>query len=219
MFAAMDPSGAAALICARALDSSLPRPSVAAPVHGGFFHSQSSKSSIHISTSAARVKQRTSSACTAEAAHSSCSFAFPMQKILGDRLRVRARVQPLNFSIGDSMQYQLPLMCVLNAPKRVPDETVKTWESMHDAITWAFDQRDNKTVKTKKWFAEHMGMRVQHVTRMLDRRDLKLDSVQAHVCDCLTGWTACDQYRLLEIERIAQRAAAQLVTAMQMRAA
>lgn len=117
------------------------------------------------------------------------------------------------------MQYQLPLICVLNAPKRVPAETVQSWQSMHDAITWSFENRDNKPVKTKKWLAENLGMRVQHVTRMLDRRDLKLDSVQAHVCDCLTGWTACDQYRLLEIERIAQRAAAQLVTAMQMRAA
>lgn len=147
MFAAMDPSSPVAQRTRSGF--SLPFLSVAGLVHGGLSHSHESKSSIHISTSAARVKQRTSSACTAEAAHSSCSFALSMEKILDARLRVRARVQPLNFSIGESMQYQLPLMCVLNAPKRVPDETVKTWESMHDAITWAFEQRDNKTVDRK----------------------------------------------------------------------
>jgi len=117
------------------------------------------------------------------------------------------------------MQYQLPLMCLLNAPKRVPDEIVNSWTSMHDAITWAFEERDNKAVKTKKWFAEHMCMRAQHVTRMLDRRDLKLDPVQAHMCDCLTGWSACDQFKQAEVKRIAERAAADLVTYMQVRAA
>lgn len=101
MFAAMHPSGAAALFCAHALDSSLPRPSVAAPVHGGSFfadvaqlveqrfhtprvagsipaistsHSHSPKSSSHASTSAARVKQRTKSAWTAASAHSLSSI-------------------------------------------------------------------------------------------------------------------------------------------------
>ena len=117
------------------------------------------------------------------------------------------------------MQYQLPLICVLNAPKRVPQETVNQWQTPHDAITWAYDNRDNKTVKTKKWIAENLGMRVQHVTRMLDRRDLKLDMVQAHVLDCLCGWTACDQFKELEVKRIAERAAADLVTAMQKRVA
>lgn len=120
------------------------------------------------------------------------------------------------FRAADEM---LAIRCLAETPRTVPPDVVSGWASMHDAITWAFENRDNKPVKTKKWLAENLGMRVQHVTRMLDRRDLKLDPIQAHVCDCLTGWTACDQYRLLEIERIAQRAAAQLVTAMQMRAA
>lgn len=88
MFAAMNPSGVAAPHSAHGQPSQLPKV-VAIPVHGGNFvstgadpqfvavegalcsgvgHSHSSKSLIHASTSAARVKQRTSSACTAEAA-------------------------------------------------------------------------------------------------------------------------------------------------------
>lgn len=117
------------------------------------------------------------------------------------------------------MQYQLPLMCVLNAPRRVADEVVSQWMTPHDAIVWAFQNRDSKGVKTKVWMAQNLGMRTQHITRLLDRRDLKLDGVQGHVWDCLTGWTACEQFRQAEVKRIAERAAAQLVTAMQMRAA
>ena len=74
MFAAMHPSGPAAQSRRTRSGSSLPQLSVVGPVHGGFFHSHDSKSSSHASTSAARVKQRTSSACTAEAAHSSSSI-------------------------------------------------------------------------------------------------------------------------------------------------
>ena len=117
------------------------------------------------------------------------------------------------------MQYQLPLMCVLNAPKRVPDEVVTKWESMHDAIAWAFESRDSRAVKTKVWFAQHVQMRTQHVTRLLANRDLKLDPIQAHMWDCLTGWTACDQFRQAEVKRIAERASADLVTFMQVRTA
>ena len=117
------------------------------------------------------------------------------------------------------MQHQLPLMCVLNAPKRVPDAVVNEWQTPHDAIVWAFENRDSKSVKTKVWMAQNMGMRTQHVTRLLKLRDLKLDPVQSHVWDCLCGYTACDQFRQVQIKRIAEQAAADLVAAMQMRAA
>ena len=117
------------------------------------------------------------------------------------------------------MQYQLPLMCVLNAPRRVADEVVNQWMTPHDAIVWAFENRDSKGVKTKVWMAQNLGMRTQHVTRLLKIRDLKLDPIQAHVWDCLTGWTACEQFKQAEVKRIAERAAADLVTYMQVRAA
>lgn len=68
------------------------------------------------------------------------------------------------------MQYQLPLMCVLNGPQAVPAQVVNEWKSVHDAAVWAFENRDNKTAKTKVWIAQHMQMRTQHITRMLDRR-------------------------------------------------
>lgn len=117
------------------------------------------------------------------------------------------------------MQYELPLICVLNGPKRVPDDVVNAWTCPHDAITWAFEHRTNASVKTKVWFAQHIQIRTQHITRILKNRDLKLDNVQAHMWDCLTGWTACDQFKEAEAKRIAQRAAAQLADAIQMRAA
>jgi len=70
MFAAMHPSGVAAPHSAHGQPSQRPKV-VAASLHGGFFHSQPSSSLIHTSTSAARVMQRKSSACTALSAHSS----------------------------------------------------------------------------------------------------------------------------------------------------
>ena len=117
------------------------------------------------------------------------------------------------------MQYQLPLMCVLNGPNPVPAEVVNEWKTTHDAALWAFENRDSKTAKTKKWVAEHMQMRVQHVTRLLDKRDLKLDPVQAHMWDYLCGWTAIDQFRKAEIERINQNAAEQINAALKARLA
>ena len=93
MFAAMNPSGPAAQSLRTRSGFSLPFLSVVGPVHGRLFHSHDSKSSSHASTSAARVKQRTSSAWTAEAAHSLCSFALSMEKIFRRVLRVRARVR------------------------------------------------------------------------------------------------------------------------------
>lgn len=96
MFAAMNPSGPAACI-AHGQPSQLPNV-VAVPVHGRHFHSQLSRSWSHASTSAARVKQRTSSACTAASAHSSSSIdlsslRLSMEKIFRRVLRVRARVR------------------------------------------------------------------------------------------------------------------------------
>ena len=96
MFAAMNPSGPAACI-AHGQPSQLPNV-VAVPFHGGFFHSQLSRSWSHASTSAARVKQRTKSAWTAASAHSSSSIessliGFSMEKIFRRVLRVRARVR------------------------------------------------------------------------------------------------------------------------------
>jgi len=69
MFAAMNPSGSAACI-AHGQPSQLPNV-VAVPVHGGFFHSHSSKYVNQSSTCCALVMQRKSSACTALSAHSS----------------------------------------------------------------------------------------------------------------------------------------------------
>ena len=64
----------------------------------GVGHSHSARSSSHASTSAARVKQRTKSACSAWSAHSSSSIessliGFSMEKIFRRVLRVRARVR------------------------------------------------------------------------------------------------------------------------------
>ena len=74
MFAAMNPSGPAAQSLRTRSGFSLPFLSVAGSVHGRHFHSHDSKSSSHASTSAARVKQRTKSACSAWSAHSSSSI-------------------------------------------------------------------------------------------------------------------------------------------------
>lgn len=115
------------------------------------------------------------------------------------------------------MQYQLPLMCVLNGPKAVPAQVVSDWKSVHDAAVWAFENRDNKTVKTKAWMSQHLQMRTQHVTRLLKLRDLKLDPVQGHMWDCLTGWTAIEQYKAAEVERINRNAAEQINNALKAR--
>ena len=115
------------------------------------------------------------------------------------------------------MQYQLPLMCVLDGPKRVDASIVEGWKSVHDALIWAFENRSNKTVKTKVWMAQNMKMRTQHVTRLLSLRDLKVDPIQGHVWDCLTGWTAIDQYVALEKQRIAQDASEQITNALKTR--
>lgn len=92
MFAAMHPSGPAAQSLRTRSGFSLPHLSVVGPVHGGSLfvtgahlqlvavegancpgvgHSHSSKSLSHASTSAARLKHRTKSACSAWSAHSS----------------------------------------------------------------------------------------------------------------------------------------------------
>lgn len=84
MFAAMNPSGPAACI-AHGQPSQLPNV-VAVPVHGRHFYSHDSKSSIHISTSAARVKQRTKSACSAWSAHSSSSIESSLRFVRDDSI-------------------------------------------------------------------------------------------------------------------------------------
>lgn len=84
MFAAMHPSGAAALI-AHGQPSQLPKV-VAVPSHGGFFHSQSSKYESQSSTCDARVKQRTSSACKAASAHSSSSIESSLRFVRDDSI-------------------------------------------------------------------------------------------------------------------------------------
>lgn len=89
MFAAMNPSGPAACI-AHGQPSQLPNV-VAVPVHGRLFHSQLSRSWSHASTSAARVKQRTSSAWTAAFAHSSSSIKSSLAS-----LSMRSLSQPAN---------------------------------------------------------------------------------------------------------------------------
>lgn len=113
-----------------------------------------------------------------------------------------------------AMQYQLPLMCVLDGrPQRVDDTIVSTWQSAHDAACWSFDKRTRPTAKSKRWMAEHLQMRVQHVTRLLAVRDIKLDEVQAHMWDWLTGWSALAQWAEREKQLIAERASEQLTQA------
>lgn len=91
MFAAMHPSGVAAPHSAHGQPSQLPKV-VAAPSHGGFFHSQLSRSSNHDSTSAARVKQRTSSAWTAASAHSSSSIESSLASLSMDSFGSRVNL-------------------------------------------------------------------------------------------------------------------------------
>lgn len=118
------------------------------------------------------------------------------------------------------MQYQLPLICVLDGrPQRVDPAIVATWKSAHDAGAWSFEHRTNKVGKPKSWFAQHLQMRVQHVTRFLKRRDLKLDTVQAHMWDWLTGWSALEQWAEREKQRIAEDAAKQITEVFKARVA
>lgn len=114
MFAAMNPSGPAAQSLRTRSGFSLPFLSVAGPVHGRPFfsaavaqlaehgsstsvvagstpvgrsiHSQLSKSSSQASTSAARVKQRTSSAWTAASAHSSSFIKSSLRFVRDDSI-------------------------------------------------------------------------------------------------------------------------------------
>lgn len=118
------------------------------------------------------------------------------------------------------MQYQLPLICVLDGrPSRVDPVIVATWKSAHDAGRWSFENRSKPGAKTKRWMAEHLQMRAQHVTRFLDLRDLKLDPVQAHMWDWLTGWSALEQWAEAEKQRIAEDASKQITEAFKARAA
>ena len=91
MFAAMNPSGPAACI-AHGQPSQLPNV-VAVPFHGGFFHSHDSKSASHASTSAARVKHRTSSAWTAASAHSSSSIDLSSLRLSMGSFGLRVNLQ------------------------------------------------------------------------------------------------------------------------------
>lgn len=115
------------------------------------------------------------------------------------------------------MQYHLPLICLLDGPKPVPATIVDAWDSVHDAALWSYEQRTDSGAKTRAWFAEHMQMRPQHLTRLLDKQDLKLDAVQSHVRDCLTGWSAIAQFVDAQKHRIAQDAAEQITAAMKAR--
>lgn len=186
---------------------------------GRAIHSQTPSHSKHLAVIAASSVALRSKRRSLRRAHRVSLFTLSMKKILDDRLRVQGRVQPLYFPIGGHMQYQLPLMCVLNGPKRVPEDVLNTWQSLHDAIAWSFKERGSDAVKTTQWLAEHLQMRRQHVSRMIKRQDLKLDSIQGHVWDCLTGWTAYEQYTQLEKRRISERAAADMATAIQARMA
>lgn len=116
MFAAMHPSGVAAPHSAHGQPSQLPKV-VAIPVHGGLSfstgadpqfvavegalcsgvgHSHSSSSLIHTSTSAARVMQRTSRACTALSAHSSSSIKSSLASLsmasFGSRVNLQSNL-------------------------------------------------------------------------------------------------------------------------------
>ena len=126
-----------------------------------------------------------------------------------------------DFSYGYWREFAIPPAFDLFArrPKPVPATIVDAWDSVHDAALWSYEQRTDSGAKTRAWFAEHMQMRPQHLTRLLDKQDLKLDAVQSHVRDCLTGWSAIAQFVDAQKHRIAQDAAEQITAAMKARPA
>lgn len=115
------------------------------------------------------------------------------------------------------MQYELPLMAVINGPKPVPAEIADKWTCIHDAILWSFENRTHPEGKPLTWLAHHLNKRRPHLSRLIHRQDLKLDAIESHVWDCLIGWTAIDQYVQAEKRRMNALAADSINNALKAR--
>ena len=108
------------------------------------------------------------------------------------------------------MQYEIPLMAVLNGPTKAPAEVVEKFASTSDAIKWSFEHRTHGDSKSVAWLAHHMGMQRQRLSRVLNHGDFKMDAARVHLWDCLVGNQAVSQYVELEKARI-NAAAAEVV--------
>ena len=105
------------------------------------------------------------------------------------------------------MQYEIPLMAVINGPTKAPESVVAGFTSTTEAIRWGYQSRTNAGGKTVAWLAHHMGMQRQRLSRVLNHGDFKMDAARIHLWDCLVGNTAATQYIELERARINSAAA------------
>lgn len=105
------------------------------------------------------------------------------------------------------MQYEIPLMAVLNGPTKAPVEAVEAFTCTADAVRWSYENRTHADSKSVAWLAHHMGMQRQRLSRVLNHGDFKLDAARVHLWDCLVGNCAVSQYVELEKQRINQAAA------------
>ena len=108
------------------------------------------------------------------------------------------------------MQYEIPLMAVLNGPTKAPEAVVLSFASTSDAIKWSYENRTHADSKSIAWLAHHMGMQRQRLSRVLNHGDFKMDAARVHLWDCLVGNCAVSQYVELEKQRI-NAAAAEVV--------
>lgn len=105
------------------------------------------------------------------------------------------------------MQYEIPLMAVVNGPAKAPDSVVNCFDSTSEAIKWSYANRSNPGGKSIAWLAHHMGMKRQRLSRVLNFGDFKMDPARVHLWDCLVGNCAVSQYVELEKQRINAAAA------------
>ncbi len=113
------------------------------------------------------------------------------------------------------MQYEIPLMAVVNGPTKAPESVVQGFSSTSDAIKWSYANRSNPGGKTIAWLAHHMGMKRQRLCSVMNFGDFKMDPARVHLWDCLVGNCAVSQYVELEKQRINAAAAEVIQQALQ----
>lgn len=104
-------------------------------------------------------------------------------------------------------QKNLGFLILWDSPVEIDDSVIEQFQSTSDAIKWSFDHRKDPGGRSIQWIANHLKVRRQRLSRILNHGDFKLDPAQVPMWDFLVGNTAVSQYVKLTRKRMKKQIA------------
>lgn len=104
-------------------------------------------------------------------------------------------------------QKNLGFLILWDSPVEIDDSVIEQFQSTADAVKWSFELRKDPGGRSIQWIANHLKMRSQRLSRILNHGDFKLDPAQVPMWDFLVGNTAVNQYVKLTRKRMKKQIA------------